>query len=60
MERDGCLIATMKLNGISFETQSPEYLTIMSSQVNGFYRTLDRADLAIQIHRVRRNISDSL
>lgn len=60
MERDGCLIATMKLNGIPFETQSPEDLTIMSSQLNGFYRTLDRADLAIQIHRVRRNISDSL
>ena len=60
MERDGCLIATMKLNGIPFETQSPEDLTIMSSQLNGFYRTLDRPDLAIQIHRVRRNISDSL
>ena len=27
MERDGCLIATMKLNGIPFETQSPEDLT---------------------------------
>lgn len=26
MERDGCLIATMKLNGIPFETQSPEDL----------------------------------
>jgi len=48
----------MKLNGIPFETQSPEDLTIMSSQLNGFYRTLDRPDLAIQIHRVRRNISD--
>ena len=60
MERDGCLIATMKLNGIPFETQSPEDLTILSSQLNGFYRTLDRPDLAIQIHRVRRNISDSL
>uniref|UniRef100_UPI003FF01BEC hypothetical protein n=1 Tax=Parasutterella excrementihominis TaxID=487175 RepID=UPI003FF01BEC len=44
MERDGCLIATMKLNGIPFETQSPEDLTILSSQLNGFYRTLDRPD----------------
>ena len=58
--RNGELMATLHLEGITFETQSQEALEIACRQLNNFYCTVAKNNRIIQVHRVRRPITEQL
>lgn len=60
MCRSGEMIATWKVAGIPFETADNDSIAFASEQINTLLRALNRPEMAIQIHRVRRHIKDSL
>lgn len=60
MSRHGALIATVRVEGIPFETADDEFLDRRADQLNVFLRMIAADDTAIQIHRVRRFVRDRL
>lgn len=60
MGRNGELMATLHLEGITFETQSLETLEVACRQLNNFYCTIAKPDRILQVHRVRRPVTEHL
>ena len=60
MSRHGALIATVRVEGIPFETADDEFLDRRADQLNVFLRMIAAEDTANQIHRVRRFVRDRL
>lgn len=60
MCREGEMIATWRVAGVPFETAGEKMLETASVQVNTLFRQLNKPELAVQIHRVRRHVRDSL
>lgn len=60
MCRDGELVSSFLVKGISFETADDIDLDQAISNLNILYRTIARSDFAVQIHRLRRPIKDEL
>lgn len=58
--RSGELIATFRCAGIPFETCNDDDIDSAASRLNTFYGSLSRSDIAVQIHRIRRPVCDSL
>ena len=57
---DGELVTTWRVEGVAFETSGDLDLDNCINQLNILYRSLASSKVAVQIHRVRRRISDSL
>ena len=60
MSRNGSLIATIRVEGIPFETADDEFLDRRADQLNVLLRMIAADDTAIQIHRIRRFVRDRL
>lgn len=60
MCRSGELIATFQAKGIAFETVDDASIEQAINNLNILYRTISRSDYAVQIHRLRRPMSDEL
>ncbi len=60
MCRGGELIATFRLKGIAFETADEIDIEAATGSLNTLYRTVSRSDFAVQIHRLRRPMTDEL
>ena len=60
MCRAGEMVATWKVAGVPFETADVDSIAIASEQINTVLRAINKPEMAIQIHRVRRHIKDSL
>lgn len=60
MGRDGELVASYMLKGIAFETVDEVELDQAVNTLNILYRAVARNDYAVQIHRLRRPMQDSL
>lgn len=60
MGRDGELVASYMLKGIAFETVDEVELDQAVNTLNILYRAVARNDYAVQIHRLRRPMRDSL
>ena len=58
--RDGSLIATWAIEGIGFETSSVRSLQQAANDINRYLISIARADVSVQVHRVRRHFYDSL
>ncbi len=58
--RSGELIGTFRLEGCAFETVDDSLLDLAAQQLNTLYQTHSSSHVAVQIHRVRRKISDRL
>lgn len=58
--RDGDLITTYKVKGISFETVDDLDIDRATKVLNTLYRSISRSDFSVQIHRLRRPIKDQL
>lgn len=58
--RNGELISTFRCCGIPFETCNDDDIDSAASRLNTFYGSLSRSDIAVQIHRIRRPVFDSL
>ena len=57
---DGELVTTWRIEGVAFEPAGDLDLDNRINQLNILYRSLASSKVAVQIHRVRRRISDSL
>lgn len=60
MCRSGELVATYQVEGISFETVDDLDIEKATNSLNTLYRTISRSDFAVQIHRLRRPMTDEL
>lgn len=60
MSRNGSLIATIRVEGIPFETADDEFLDRRADQLNVLLRMIAADDTAIQIHRIRRFVRGRL
>ena len=60
MSRNGSLIATIRVEGITFETADDEFLDRRADQLNVLLRMIAADDTAIQIHRIRRFVRGRL
>ena len=60
MSRNGSLIATIRVEGIPFETADDEFLDRRADQLNVLLRMIAADDTAIQVHRIRRFVRDRL
>ena len=60
MCRDGELVTTFLAKGVSFETVDEIEIEQAVNNLNILYRTIARNDFAVQIHRLRRPMSDEL
>lgn len=58
--RNGELVASYVAKGISFETEDQFAIEDAVRNLNTLYRTIARNDVALQIHRLRRPMSDEL
>ena len=60
MGRNGELITTWKAQGVAFETVEESTIDKAVNTLNTLYRAISRSDLAVQIHRIRRSLTDEL
>lgn len=58
--KDGSLIATFAIEGIPFETSSPQALQQAAKHINRFLVSMARNDIAVQVHRIRHRFHDAL
>lgn len=58
--KDGDLLTTYKVKGISFETVDDLEIDQSTRILNTLYRAISRSDFAVQIHRLRRPMIDEL
>ena len=58
MSRNGSLIATIRVEGIPFETADDEFLDRRADQLNVLLRMIAADDTAIQVHRIRRFVRE--
>lgn len=60
MTRSGALLATFRLEGVPFQTTDDDVLDRFASALNVTLRMFASDETALQIHRVRRYITDRL
>lgn len=58
--RGGELIGTLHLQGLPFETVEDEDLNIHSDQLNTLFQSMADSSVAVQCHRVRSPVTDTL
>ena len=58
--RDGELVTSYILKGIAFETVDDIEIDQAVNNLNILYRAIARNDYAVQVHRLRRPMQDSL